>query len=271
MIDSVGEELTISKQCELLGISRSSYYYEPISVSERDLRLMKMIDEQYISTPFYGSRLMKECLKRKGEVVNRKKVRRLMIQMGLEAIYQRPKTTFGNKEHYKFPHLLKDLKIDKPNQVWGTDITYIPTESGYLYLAAILDLFSRYVLSWGLSDSLESDFCVDVLEMALNTGKIPQILNSDQGTQYTSKAHTQLLQNHGVSISMSGKGKCWDNIFVERLWRSLKYEEVYLGNYVDGKEAKLGIDRYFSFYNNVRMHQSLDYKTPSEIHFMREE
>jgi len=242
LIDSVEEGLTVSRQCELLGVSRSSYYYKPVSVSKRDLMLMRMIDEQYMLTPFYGSRRMKQSLKNMGEVVNRKKIQRLMEQMGIEAMYPKPKTTIGNKEHYKFPHLLQGLKIDKPNQVWGTDITYIPTESGYLYLAAILDLFSRYVLSWALSDNLESEFCINALEMALQKGEIPQIFNTDQGVQYTSKSHTALLQQHGISISMSGKGKCWDNIFVERLWRSLKYEEVYPRSYVDGKEAKIGID-----------------------------
>jgi putative transposase len=211
---------------------------------------------------------MTNILKSNGEIINRKKVQRLMKIMGLEAMYQRPRTSIGNKEHYKFPHLLKDLEICKPNQVWGTDITYIPTETGYLYLAAILDLFSRYVLSWKLSDNLESNFCVEVLQEALSSGMKPVIFNTDQGAQYTSKAHTRLLQMHGISISMSGKGKCWDNIFVERLWRSLKYEEVYLGSYTDGKEASDGIGRYFNFYNNDRLHQTLNYKTPSMIHYL---
>jgi len=228
---------------------------------------MRMIDEQYLTTPFYGSRRMTIMLKNKNEIVNRKKVQRLMIKMGLEAMYARPKTSIGNKEHYKFPHLLKGLDICRPNQVWGTDITYIPTETGYLYLAAILDLYSRYVLSWKLSDSLEGDFCVDILEEALKRGIKPEIFNTDQGAQYTSKAHTAVLQRFNIAISMSGKGKCWDNIFVERLWRSLKYEEVYPGNYVDGKQARDRINWYFNFYNNERVHQSLDYETPNSIHF----
>lgn len=261
------EGLTIANQCELIGISRSSYYYEPVSESELNLQLMRMIDEQYMSTPFYGSRRMTMMLKKNNQNINRKKVQRLMRAMGLEAMYPRPKTSIGNKEHYKFPHLLKDFAIDKPNQVWGTDITYIPTEMGYLFLTAVLDLFSRYVLSWKLSDNLESDFCIEALQEALSKGVKPEIFNTDQGVQYTSKAHTGLLQQHGISISMSGKGKCWDNIFVERLWRSLKYEEVYLGNYVNGKDASDGIGRYFNFYNNDRLHQTLDYKTPSMIHY----
>lgn len=251
-----------------MGISRSSYYYKPIPESERNLRIMKMIDEIYMSAPFYGSRRIKESLAIKGEIVNRKKVQKLMEIMGLEAFYPRPKTSIGNKEHYKFPHLLANLEICKPNQVWGTDITYIPTETGYLYLAAVLDLFSRYVLSWKLSDSLESGFCIEVLENALSNGVKPEIFNTDQGVQYTSKAHIGVLQRYGISISMSGKGKCWDNIFVERLWRSLKYEEVYPGHYANGKEATEGIGRYFNFYNNERLHQTLDYKTPRTIHYL---
>lgn len=262
------EGLTIAHQCKLIGISRSSYYYEPIPESELNLRLMRMIDEQYMSTPFYGSRRMTMILRKNDQIINRKKVQRLMKTMGLEAMYPRPKTSIGNKAHYKFPHLLKDLAIDKPNQVWGTDITYIPTEMGYLFLAAVLDLFSKYVLSWKLSDNLESDFCIEVLQEALSKGMKPEIFNTDQGVQYTSKAHTELLQKHGISISMSGKGRYRDNIFVERLWRSLKYEEVYLRNYVNGKEASDGIGRYFNFYNNDRLHQTLDYKTPNMIHYL---
>lgn len=266
MIDPVGEELTIVEQCELLGTGRSSYYYQPLPESERNLRLMRLIDEQYMSTPFYGSRRMREVLIARGEIVNRKTIQRLMKVMGIEAMYPRPKTSIGNKEHYKYPHLLNDLDIYKPNQVWGTDITYIPTETGYLYLAAVLDLYSRYVLSWTLSDNMESDFCLEVLAKALKKGKKPEIFNSDQGAQYTSKAHTGLLQKHGIAISMSGKGRCWDNIFVERLWRSLKYEEVYPGSYANSKEAKDGIDGYLNFYNNDRLHQTLNYKTPKVIY-----
>lgn len=247
-------------------VSRSSYYYEPGFESELNLRLMRMIDEQYMSTPFYGSRRMTEVLKAKGENVNRKKIQRLLRLMGIETMYPKPKTSTRNKEHYKFPYLLKDVTICKPNQAWGTDITYIPTETGFLYLTAVLDLFSRYVLSWELSDSLESDFCIKVLESALMKGKKPEIFNTDQGVQYTSKAHIGLLQKYNIAISMTGKGKCWDNIFVERLWRSLKYEEVYLKNYANNQEATIGIKGYLNFYNNDRLHQFLGYKTPSSIY-----
>ena len=186
--------------------------------------------------------------------------------MGLEAMYPKPRTSIGNKEHYKFPYLLNNLKIVKPNQVWGTDITYIPLETGYLYLVAILDLFSRYVISWNISNNMESDFCIQALEEALENGIKPEIMNSDQGAQYTSKAWTELLKKQSVAISMSGKGRCWDNIFVERLWRSLKYEEVYPKNYSTGKEAKDGIDWYFNFYNDKRLHEKLAYNTPKGIY-----
>jgi putative transposase len=228
---------------------------------------MRIIDEQYLITPFYGSRRMTEELKKKGEEVNRKRLQRLMRIMGLETMYPRPKTSVGNKEHYKHPYLLKGLEITSPNHVWGTDITYIPLENGFLYLVAILDLFSRYVISWSISESLESYFCIDAIEMALETGNKPKIMNSDQGVQYTSKAWTELLRKKNIAISMSGRGRCWDNIFVERLWRSFKYEEVYLKNYSTGKEVEEGTDWYFNFYDNERLHQKLGYRTPRAIHY----
>lgn len=266
MID-VAEDIAIVKQCELIGLSRASYYYEAVQESERNLLLMQMIDEQYLITPFYGSRRMREALKSKGEAVNRKRLQRLMRMMGIEAMYPKPKTSIGDKEHYKYPYLLRDLKIHRPNQVWGTDITYVPTEFGYLYLVAVLDLFSRYVVAWGLSDNLESDFCITAVERALRREGKPEILNSDQGVQYTSKAYTNLLKQNNIAISMSGKGRCWDNIFAERLWRSYKYEEVYLKGYSTGKEAQDGSDWYFNFYNNDRLHEKLGYKTPKAIHY----
>lgn len=228
---------------------------------------MKEIDQLYLIAPFYGSRNMTMELKKKGLLVNRKRVQRLMRLMGLEAMYPRPKTSIGNKEDYKYPYLLKNLKIDKPNQVWGTDITYVPTETGYLYLVAVLDLFSRYVISWMVSDSLESDFCVSAVEKALKRVGKPEIMNSDQGCQYTSKAYTSLLKKNEILISMSGRGRCWDNIFVERLWRSYKYEEVYLKEYTSGKEVIEGADWYFNFYNNDRNHSKLNYATPKTVYF----
>ena len=266
MISAVERNLSIVRQCDLIQLARSTYYYDPVPESEYNLLLMKMIDQQYLITPFYGHRKMTEELKQNGEPVNKKRVLRLMKKMGLEAMYPKPRTSISNKEHYKFPFLLDNLKIVRPNQVWGTDITYIPVETGYLYLVAILDLFSRYVISWNISNNMESDFCIQALDDAFRKGVKPEIMNSDQGSQYTSKAWTESLRKQNVSISMSGKGRCWDNIFVERLWRSLKYEEVYPKNYSTGKEAKDGIDWYLDFYNNKRLHEKLAYNTPKGIY-----
>lgn len=226
-----------------------------------------MIDEQYLTTPFYGHRSMTHELNRKGEFVNKKRVHRLMKMMGLVTMYPKPRLIEWTKEHYKYPYLLNNVKITRPNQVWGTDITYIPIETGYLYLIAILDLFSRYVVSWVLSNNMEVDFCVQALEKALRIGFRPEILNSDQGVQFTSKAWTEVLKREGIMISMSGKGRCWDNIFVERLWRTVKYEEVYPKNYVTGQEAQEGLDWYFNFYNTQRIHTSLVQKVPKEVYF----
>lgn len=250
----------------MLGLARSSYYYEPRNDSEVNLRLKIEIDKLYLEAPFYGSRSITRELKSRGEEVNRKRIQRLMREMGIEAMYPKPKTSIGNKEHYKFPYLLKNLEIIKPNQVWGTDITYVPTESGYLYLVAVLDLFSRYVISWEVSDNLESDFCIRAMEKALKLSYKPEIMNSDQGCQYTSKAYTNLLKKNEILISMSGKGRCWDNIFVERLWRSYKYEEVYLKGYETGKDVIEGANWYFNFYNNKRIHSKLNH-TPQTVYF----
>lgn len=264
---SSDNDLSIVKQCDLLGVARSSYYYEPKQESIENLRLMRLIDELYLKAPFYGHRSMTNELKRMGEQVNKKRVRRLMRKMGLVTMYPKPRFDAGSKERYKYPYLLNGLSITKPNQVWGTDITYIPTETGYLYLVAVLDLFSRYVVSWVLSDNMEVDFCMEAVEKALNTGYKPEILNSDQGAQFTSKAWTKLLRENDIAISMSGKGRCWDNIFVERLWRTLKYEEVYPKNYANGLEAKQELDEYFNFYNSERIHTSLVNKVPKEVYF----
>lgn len=261
------EDLSLAKQCELLGLARSSYYYKPVKTSEVNLRLMREMDKLYLVAPFYGSRSMTMELKKRGENVNRKRIQRLMREMGIEAMYPKPRLSIGNKDHFKFPYLLKNLKINKPNQVWGTDITYVPTEDGFLYLVAILDLFSRYVISWEISDNLESDFCVRAVENGLKRFEKPEIMNSDQGCQYTSQAYTSLLKKNAISISMSGKGRCWDNIFVERLWRSYKYEEVYLKEYETGEDVVEGANWYFNFYNNERIHSKLDYNTPKTVYF----
>jgi len=248
----------------LLDISRSGLYYQSKGISEEDLTLMKLIDRQYLVTPFYGARKIAIWLKSQGRQVNRKRVRRLMRLMGLKAIYRRPKTSKPAPGHKIYPYLLGGLKITRPNQVWAADITYIPMARGFLYLVAIIDWYSRYVLSWRLSNTLEADFCVDALEEALKKGR-PDIFNTDQGAQFTSEAFTGLLEKHGVRISMDGKGSYNDNLFIERLWRTVKYEEVYLKAYQDGREARIGLSNYFHFYNAERPHQSLGYRTPAEV------
>ena len=259
-------ELSIARQCDLVGISRSGFYYEPVIESALNMILMRLIDEQYLATPYYGTRKMCVWLKGQGHKVNRKRIKRLMQVMGIEAIYQKPRTTLLNKAHEKYPYLLKDLAIVRPNQVWATDITYIPMRRGFLYLVAIIDLFSRYVLSWELSNSMDVSFCIAALKNALSFAT-PEIFNSDQGTQFTSMEFTEILKGYSVKISMDGKGRAFDNIFIERLWRSVKYEEVYLKSYEQGVDAYNGLRTYFVFYNNERPHQSLEYKTPSVIYF----
>jgi len=248
----------------LLDISRSGLYYQPKVISEEDLALMKLIDRQYLATPFYGARKIAAWLKSQGHRVNRKRVRRLMQLMGLKAIYRRPRTSQPAPGNKIYPYLLSSMKIRQPNQVWAADITYIPMARGFLYLVAIIDLYSRYVLSWRLSNTLDAGFCVDALEEALKKGR-PDIFNTDQGAQFTSEAFTGILQQHGVRISMDGKGSYNDNLFIERLWRTVKYEEVYLKAYQNGKEARTGIGNYFRFYNTLRLHQALGYRTPAKI------
>jgi putative transposase len=255
----------VARRCELLDISRSGYYYQPKGPSDEEYELMKMIDRQYLEAPFYGARKIAACLRGRGHVVNRKRVRRLMNLMGLKAIYRRPWTSKPSTGHKIYPYLLGDMKITRPNQVWAADITYIPMKRGFLYLVAIIDWYSRYVLAWRLSNTLEADFCVEALREALKKGK-PEIFNTDQGRQFTSEAFTRLLEQHGVKISMDGKGSYNDNLFIERLWRTVKYEEVYLKAYRDGSEARQSLDSYFRFYNAARPHQALGYRTPGEVY-----
>ena len=226
---------------------------------------MKLIDRQYMVTPFYGARKVAAWLKSQGQRVNRKRVRRLIQIMGLKAIYQRPKTSKPAPGHKVYPYLLSGMEITRPNQVWAADITYIPMARGFLYLVAIIDWYSRYVLAWRLSNTLDADFCVEALEEALRKGK-PDIFNTDQGAQFTGEAFTGLLEQHGVRISMDGKGSYNDNLFIERLWRTVKYEEVYLKAYQDGREARIGLGNYFRFYNTERPHQTHGYRTPAEIY-----
>ena len=228
---------------------------------------MKLIDRQYLSTPFYGARKIVAWLKSQGYKVNRKRVRRLMRIMGLKAIYRRPRTSKPTPGNKIYPYLLNSIEITRPNQVWAADITYIPMARGFMYLVAIIDWYSRYVLSWRLSNTLDVDFCIEALEEALRKGS-PDIFNTDQGSQFTSEAFTGLLERHGVRISMDGKGRYSDNLFIERLWRTVKYEEVYLKAYQDGRDARAGIGEYFRFYNATRPHQSLGYRTPAEVFYL---
>ena len=225
---------------------------------------MKLIDRQYLATPFYGARRIAAWLKKQGYRVNRKRVRRLMRLMGLKAIYRRPRTSQPAPGNKIYPYLLSGVEITRPNQVWAADITYIPMARGFLYLVAIIDWYSRYVLAWRLSNTLDAGFCVEALEEALRKGR-PEIFNTDQGAQFTGEAFTGLLEQHGVRISMDGKGRYSDNLFIERLWRTVKYEEVYLKAYDDGRDARIGIGNYFRFYNTERPHQSLGYRTPAEV------
>lgn len=227
---------------------------------------MKRMDKIYTEAPFYGSRRMVAQLRRDGHAVNRKHVQRLMREMGLEAIYCRPKTSQANPEHRKFPYLLREVTIDQPNQVWSMDITYLPMRDGFLYLAAVIDWFSRYVLAWELSNSLETSFCMEALDGALKLGK-PTIFNTDQGVQFTSRNFSTRVLDAGMKLSMDGRGRAFDNIFTERLWRTVKYEEVYLKEYLDGLDAHGHLGTYFGFYNERRLHQALGYQTPREVHF----
>lgn len=260
------ESLSIRRQCEILGLNRSGLYYESVGLDPEDLDLMRCIDKLHLELPFYGSRRIAREFRSQGLVVNRKRVQRLMRIMGLEAIAPKPNTSRPAPEHAVYPYLLRGLSIDRPNQVWAADITYIPLTHGYAYLVAIMDWCSRRVLSWRLSNSLDSEFCVEALDEALRRFGQPEIFNTDQGSQFTAVTFTDALLDRGIKISMDGKGRCIDNVFVERLWRSLKYEEVYLNDYDDLVEARVGIGRYFEFYNNRRQHQTLGYQTPASFY-----
>jgi putative transposase len=265
LVERRHRRLSVVRQCQLLGISRSSVYYRRKPTPPADLELMEAMDRQYLATPYFGSRRMQAWLQTQGQGVSRKRVRRLMRLMGLEAIYQRPRTSMGTSAAPKYPYLLRGLAITRPDQVWAADITYIPMATGFLYLVVVLDWHSRCVLAWRLSNTLDSAFCVDALEEALSKGT-PDIFNTDQGTQFTSEAFTRVLKEGGVQISHDGKGRFMDNIFVERLWRSLKYEEVYLKAYQQVPEARGGIGQWLWFYNEQRPHQALKYRTPAEVY-----
>ena len=264
MVEMEQPEVPVYRQYELLGLSRSSFYYKPTGVSEYNLLLMDMIDRKYTEHPFYGILRMTAWLCGEGYQVNHKRIGRLMHLMGLRAIYPKPRLSRNEQVFQKYPYLLRGLTIDKPNQVWATDITYIKLRQGYIYLVAIMDWFSRYVLSWEVSNSLDTYFCLSALDKAFVVGK-PEIFNSDQGSQFTSEAFTDRLKSEDICISWDGRGRLWDNIFIERLWRSVKYEEVYLKDYANVPDAINGLDNYFRFYNTRRHHQALGYRTPEQV------
>jgi putative transposase len=262
MVDRRGADLSVRRQCALLGLARSGVYRQPAAPDPEELALMRWLDEQYLATPFYGSRRMTAALRLAGRRVNRKRIQRLMRLMGLEALGPKPKTSRPSAQHRVYPYLLRGLAIDRPNQVWAADITYIPMARGFLYLVVVMDWYSRYVLAWRLSNTMDTGFCRDALDDALRKGR-PEIFNTDQGAQFTSVAFTGKLEAEGVRISMDGRGRWLDNVFVERLWRSLKYEEVYLKAYANGLEARISIGQWFRFYNDRRPHQALSYRTPA--------
>lgn len=270
MIDKNNNEINLKRQAELLGVSRSSIYYEPIGISFEDKKIMDLIDEIYTAHPFYGNRRIKAELNLTHQIpIGRDHTRTLMKTLGLQAIYPKTKINLSkaNKEHKIYPYLLRGVKIIKPNQVWSTDITYIRLVNGWAYLVAIIDWYSRHVISWKLSNTLEIEFCLDCLNEALdNSRHKPDIFNSDQGSHFTSKKFAGILTNKNVQISMDGRGRCLDNIFVERLWRTVKQENIYLNSYQDVSETKIGLNEYFPFYNNERRHQSLNYLTPAEVY-----
>lgn len=266
LIEPEQPQISLARQCELVGLARSSWYYKPVEVDPYELKLMNLIDTQYTATPFYGIRRMTAWLATQGEVVNHKRVARLMRQMGIEAIYARPKTSTPADNVRRYPYLLKGMTIEEPNQVWSTDITYLRLPHGFVYLVAILDWYSRYVLAWEVSNTMEVSFCLEALKSALSVGK-PEIFNSDQGAQFTSVAFTSYLEKENISISQDGKGRAFDNIFIERLWRTVKYEEVYLKDYSSVSVALKSLSEYFEFYNHQRLHQSLEYQTPAAVHF----
>jgi len=264
-IDRANKTISVKRQAELLGIARSRVYYQA-RIDPYNLELMYLIDEQYTKTPFYGSRRIREILKRRGYFVNRKRIQRLMRLMGIEAIYAKPNLSKPYPGRKVYSYLLRNKTIDRVNQVWGIDITYIRMKHGWVYLVAIMDWLSRYVLSWETSTTLEVDFCIRALERALFITD-PEIFNSDQGGQFTSVAFLKCLEERSIQISMDGRGRAMDNVFTERLWRSVKYEEVYLNDYAAVSEVKEGIGNYMDFYNQERPHQSLGYKTPAEVYF----
>ena len=267
MIGPSESKMSVANQCRVLNVSRSGYYYKSKPISAEDLKLMRLIDEHYLNHPSAGSRSLRNHLQRLGYRINRKKVQRLMRLMGIEAVYPRPKTSRPHPQHKVYPYLLRGLSIDRPNQVWAADITYIPMRRGHMYLVAVMDWYSRKVLSWRISNTLDTEFCLEALVEALSRFGRPEIFNTDQGAQFTANAFTDVIKSHQVQISMDGRGRVQDNIFIERLWWSFKYQYLYLWSFDNGAELRKGLDQWFNFYNSERSHQSLDNKTPDEVYF----
>jgi putative transposase len=259
--------LSLARQCQLLGLNRSTLYYRPKAIEATELELLRRLDELYLEMPVYGSRRMTAQLRREGYEVNRKRVQRLMQQLGLQAIYPKPKLTQVNLEHKVYPYLLRGVSITEVDQVWSTDITYLPVLKGHFYLVAMMDWFSRKVLSWRISNTMDVQFCLDALEEALESYGHPEVFNSDQGSQFTAQAFTSRVLTSGATVSMDGRGRCHDNIFIERLWRSLKYELIYLKAFEDGTHLNQEVKVWFDWYNQDRLHQSLNYATPDEVYF----
>jgi putative transposase len=262
-------KLTIQRQCELIGLPRSSYYREGLAGQEtpKNLEFMRLIDKEYTDHPFYGTRQIRNVLRRKGYKINRKRVQRLMRKMGIQSIAPKPNTSKAHPQNKVYPYLLRNFDVTRSNQVWSTDITYIPLAGGFVYLTAVIDWHSRYVLSWELSITMDNEFCVSALERALRCHGTPYIFNTDQGSQYTSHEFTNALKKHGIKISMDGKGRCLDNIFIERLWRSVKYEEVYVNEFKSVGQLRKALKKYFDFYNHERPHQSIKAQTPAEVYY----
>ena len=267
MIDPEHPQLSVVRQCELVAISRSGFYYQPAGETPLNLELMRLIDRQFLETPWYGSRQMARHLRREGYLVGRKRVRRLMAKMGLEPIYQRPRTTVLHPEHQIYPYLLREMVIERPNQVWCSDITYIPMQRGFLYLVAVMDWTTRKVLSWRVSNTMEADFCIEALEEALERFGKPEIFNTDQGSQFTSPQFTGVLRAADVRISMDGRGRWMDNVFIERLWRSLKYECIYINVFETGSALRAGLREWIGYYNARRPHSALAGRTPDDAYW----
>ena len=269
LIEPVSNQLSIAKQCELLSIHRSRYYYEPIAETAENLAIMLWLDKQYYETPFYGVLRLTVELIDLGYNVNQKRVRRLMKLVGWKTLYQQPRTTIADKASYKYPYLLKGIIFERANQVWEIDITYLPMAKGFMYLFAIIDVFTRFIVGWGISNSMTAEWCASITEEAIILHGKPKIINSDQGSQFTSEVHTELLKKYEIQISMDGKGRAIDNIYIERFWRTIKYEDIYLKAYENGVSLYKGIEKYMHFYNTKRKHQHLNNKTPKVLYDQR--